>query len=70
MRLLALLNRRYTLRQTAMILLPSLVVLLVTQTGATAIGISRPLAATFSLIAALGSYFVLAALIDRRTRRG
>jgi hypothetical protein len=36
--------------------------------GLTALGINQPAAGVLSLILALGTYFVTAALIDRRTR--
>lgn len=69
MRFLAWLDRRYTPRQTVVMLLPSVIVMLTAHAGAVALGISRPVAATISLIATLGAYFTLAALVDHRTRR-
>jgi hypothetical protein len=68
MRILAYLNRRYTVRESFALLIPAVAVVLGVQLGLTALGISRPIAALMSLTAALGVYFATAALIDRRTR--
>jgi putative flippase GtrA len=68
MRIRAALTRRYTIAQSVAILLPTIVLLLITQTVSYAIWASRPIAAVVGLVVALGSSFTLAALIDRRTR--
>lgn len=69
MRFLSYLTRRYTIRQSIALLLPSIGVLLTVQTAAGAIGIYRPIAAAIGLIAGIGTLLVIAALLDRRAPR-
>lgn len=67
-RLLAYLNRRYTIRrQFYALLLPGVVVAVGAQTAALAVGVLQPFAALGSFGLAIGTLFVGAALIDRRT---
>ncbi|MFE7233940.1 hypothetical protein ACFVAF_25385 [Streptomyces sp. NPDC057596] len=67
MRFLACLNRQYTIRQSAVLLLPSLVVLLLVQGVASGVGVGPSAASLAAVVAALAVFFVIAAVIDRRT---
>jgi uncharacterized membrane protein len=68
MRFLAALNGRYTLRQSALILLPTIAVLLVAQPVATAAGAGHSLAEVITLVATFGTFFAMTTVINRRTR--
>ena len=68
MRFLAALNGRYTLRQSALILLPTIATLLIAQAAAPAAGASDTAAQAVTLVATFGTFFAMAALFNRRNR--
>jgi uncharacterized membrane protein len=68
MRFLAALNGRYTLRQSALILLPTIVILLVAQSIAMAAGAGHLPAEVIALTATFGTFFAMTTVINRRTR--
>lgn len=68
MRFLAALNGRYTLRQSALILLPTIAVLLVAQSVAMAAGAGHSLAEVITLAATFATFFAMTTVINRRTR--
>jgi hypothetical protein len=68
MRFLAFLNRRYPPAQFLVLLLPAVAVVLAAPIALIALGVSEPLTAPISLVAALGTFFIAAALVDRRSR--
>jgi uncharacterized membrane protein len=67
-RFLAALNGRYTLRQSALILLPTIAALLIAQSAMVAAGISGAASQAVTFVATFGTFFTLATVINRRTR--
>jgi hypothetical protein len=68
MRFLASLNGRYTFRQSALILLPTVAVLLVAQSVAMAAGAGHSLAEVIALAATFGTFFAMTTVVNRLTR--